>query len=77
MPLPQDHDTLCRWSMFAVKYWLIDIHPHFSCICAVMLGMNMRRADFMEIVRVYVDHKDNSECNGPCDPDFNLKEWMR
>jgi hypothetical protein len=42
-----------------------------------MLGMNMRRADFMEIVRVYVDHKDNSECNGPCDPDFNLKEWMR
>ena len=77
MPLPTDHDTLCQWRMFAVKWWLMDINIWFACVHATMLGMPMRRADFLRIIRVYVDHKDDEKCNGPCSPDFDLREWMR
>jgi hypothetical protein len=28
-------------------------------------------------VRVYIDYKDAEACNGPCDPDFDLREWLK
>ena len=74
MPLPTDHATLLHWRMFVIKWWCMDINIWFACVHAVMLGMDMRRADYLRIVRVYVDHKDNAKCNGPCDPDFKLNE---
>ena len=75
--LPTDHDTLCRWRAFAVKWWCMDINIYFACFHAMMLGMPMRRADFLRIVRVYVDREDAAACNGPCDVGFDLKECMK
>ena len=77
MPLPTDHATLCRWRMFVISRWRLDHNIWMACLQTVCLGMNMRRADFMNIVRVYVDHKDDTACNGPCSPDFDLRKWMR
>jgi hypothetical protein len=76
MALPTDHDTLCRWRCFAIKWWLMDINIQFGCFHAMMLGMPMRRSDFLRIIRVYIDYKDSETCNGPCDPDFDLREWQ-
>lgn len=76
MTLPTNPDTLAKWRVFAVKWWRIDINITFGCFHAMMLGMPMRRADFMIIVRCYVDREDSEACNGPCSADFDLKEWM-
>jgi hypothetical protein len=64
MPLPQDYDTLCRWRCFVIKWWLMDINIWFSCVHAVMLGMNMRRADFLKIVKEYCDASSENQTYG-------------
>jgi hypothetical protein len=77
MALPTDHETLIKWRMFVISWWRMDINIQFGCFHAMMLGMPMLRADFLRIVRVYVDHKDAEMCNTPCDPDFDLREWLK
>lgn len=60
MPLPQDDVTLCRWRCFVVSRWLMDHNIWLACVQAVYLGMNMRRADFLSLVREYCDlHSEN------------------
>jgi hypothetical protein len=60
MPLPQDDVTLCRWRRFVISRWLMDHNIWLACVQAVCLGMNMRRADFLALVREYCDlHSEN------------------
>jgi hypothetical protein len=63
MPLPQDHAQLCRWRRFVISRWLMDHNIWLACMQAVCLGMNMRRADFLALVREYCDlHSENQTC---------------
>ena len=64
MSLPTDYATLCRWRVFAVKWWRMDINIWFACIHATMLGMPMRRADFLKIVREYCDSETENNSYG-------------
>ncbi len=57
MPLPTDHTALCRWRVFVIQRWIYERNIWFACVEAVCLGMNMRRADFLAIVRQYVDEQ--------------------
>jgi hypothetical protein len=64
MPLPQDHDTLCRWRVFVIQRWLLDHSVAYSCVQALCLGMPMSRADFLEIVKQYCDSSSENSTYG-------------
>ena len=55
MCLPSDEAELRRWAEFAVTRWALEHHVLFICLHAICLGMPMTRADFLKIVRAYVD----------------------
>jgi hypothetical protein len=54
MPLQTDPVALCRWRGFVISRWRLDHNIWMACVQAVCLGMNMRRADFLAIVRDYL-----------------------
>jgi hypothetical protein len=61
MPLPRDQAELARWRAFAISRWLLDHNIWIACVQATCLGMPMRRADFLSLVRDYCDaHSENS-----------------
>ena len=64
MPIPQDHDQLCSWRCFVISRWLLDHNIWFACVQAGRLGMNMRRADFLAIVREYYDSETENKQHG-------------
>ncbi len=61
MPIPNDASQSRRWRSFVLSRWLLDHNIWMALVQAVCLGMNMRRADFLAIVREYCDA--NSENN--------------
>ena len=77
MCLPADGDELFRWRTFILRRWIDDHNIWFAIVQAVCLGMNMRRADYLVIVRDYCDGEDTPKCNGPCSPDFDIEAMIR
>ena len=55
MCLPSDEAELRRWAEFAVSRWTIERDVGFACVEAVCLSISMTRADFMTIVKAYID----------------------
>ena len=64
MALPQDYTMLCRWRVFVIQRWLYERNVGMACLEAICLGMDMRRADFLAIVRDYVDASSENQTYG-------------
>jgi hypothetical protein len=64
MPMPQDHAQLCRWRAFVISRWLLDDNIWIACVQAIYLGMPIRRADFLAIVREYCDQQSENNSYG-------------
>ena len=64
MPLPSDSVQRCRWRDFVVARWKYERDIRFVCLEAILLGMDMRRADFLAIVREYVDSATENKRHG-------------
>jgi hypothetical protein len=55
LSLPQDYDTLCRWRCFVISHWLDERNMLFACIEAFRCGLRITRADYLSIVKDYVE----------------------
>ena len=73
MALPTDEPELKRVVEFVVSRWLLDHHFGQIQMQGLLLGIVLMRSDYLRIVRAYSDKRD---VNSPCDPSFNLREWM-
>ena len=73
MALPTDEPELKRVVEFVVSRWLLDHHFEQIQMHGLLLGIVLMRSDYLRIVRAYSDKRD---VNAPCDPSFNLREWM-
>ncbi len=60
MTLPRDPAERARWRRFVIARWLLSRDIRHSCFQAVCLGMPMTRADYLAIVRAYVDANDET-----------------
>lgn len=60
-----------------IVWWRLDYHLTFIAFWICMLYAPFTVACVKKVVRRYVDENDNAMCNGPCSPDFDLREWMR
>ena len=70
MCLPSDEAELRRWAEFAVTRWALEHHILHACLQATCLGMQMTRADFMTIVKAYVDCRTENKR-----PQAGLVDW--
>ena len=70
MCLPSDEAELRRWAEFAVSRWTIERDIGFACVEAVCLSISMTRADFMTIVKAYVDTRTENKR-----PKAGLVDW--
>ena len=73
MALPTDEPELKRVVEFVVSRGLLDQHFEQIQMHGLLLGIVLMRSDYLRIVRAYSDKRD---VNAPCDPSFNLREWM-
>ncbi len=60
MTLPHDPLERARWRRFVIACWLSSRDLRHSCFQAVCLGMPMTRADYLAILRAYVDANDET-----------------
>ena len=73
MALLTDEPELKRVVEFVVSRWLLDHHFGQIQMQGLLLGIVLMRSDYLRIVRAY---SDKCDVNAPCDPSFNLREWM-
>jgi hypothetical protein len=64
MPIPQDHAEVTRWRSFVISRWLLDHNIWIACVQATCLGMPIRRADFLSLVRDYCDQRSENKSYG-------------
>ncbi len=64
MPIPQDHAERARWRSFVISRWRLDHNIWIACVEATFLGMPMRRADFLSLVRDYCDQRSENKTHG-------------
>ena len=60
-----------------IGYWSIGLTSRSIEMLMICSNVPLTKAEVETIIRAHVDHEDRSKCNGPCSPDFDLKEWMR
>ncbi len=64
VPIPQDQAELARWRAFVISRWRLDHNIWIACVQAICLGMPMRRADFLSLVRDYCDQRSENKNYG-------------
>ena len=60
-----------------IGYWSIGLTSRSIEVLMICSNVLLSKAEVETIIREYVDHEDRAKCNGPCSPDFDLREWMR